>query len=187
MPVDIAYGFVDGGYLRKVAIVAQVPLLNPFTVIFHACNHAERKTKVKNTLKKLIYYDASPKSDKVANNDLLEYWRALAPSEGAQPKLEFRVNWGLSQPRQYTLNNAIAEDVLRCAAHGDLIVLVARGSGLTVAVEEAKRQGLSVIIAGARDLVNEVNVGESVIRSADFFVRIPIERELDDLCWFLPD
>ncbi len=185
--MDIAHGFVDGGYLREVAKAAQVPLLNPFVVIFDACNRAEWKTKVKNTLKNLIYYDASPKSNRVANNELLEYWRALAPSEVAQPELEFRRNWGLSQPRQDTLNNAIAEDVLRCTRHCNLAILVARGSGLEVAVEEAKRQGLSVIIAGARDLGDKVNVLESVVRVADLFVRIPSKWDSDDFCCYLPD
>lgn len=172
-----AYGFVDGGYLRKTAKDAAHPLLNPQAIIKRVvllpdvqswC--ADSITIQNVALARVIYYDARPDEDSETNPDLKEYWDAVELLPDTD--LGFGSTRGgvkKKAPRQKGVDTLIAVDMLVGAFTKlfSVAILLAGDADFVPVIYEVRRQGVMVVVTGW-----ERTLSDDLRRSADRFVAL---------------
>ena len=170
----VCYTFVDGGYVRALALARGLDALNPRKLATGLLEStpvqtwAYDPTKHPNAvLGRVTYYDAIPEGDD--GTDLKEYWRRIELLDDVH--LGFGALKGLKrQVRQKGVDALIAVDMLVGAFSGlfDIAVLVAGDADFIPVVEELKRRGVMVAVAASPD-----SLSEDLRRAADRFIELP--------------
>lgn len=174
----VAHVFIDGGYLREVARAHGCPFPNPRFVVNRlvsgpwvqswSANPAHHTNTI---FGRATFYDALP--DDGADQTLEKYWRAIELQEDMH--LGFGALRGLKRkPRQKGVDVLLAVDMLVGAFGGvfDVAILVAGDADFVPAVEEVKRRGVMVLVAG-----DSKSTAEDLLRAADRFVDIPSQGQ----------
>ncbi|HJP95747.1 MAG TPA: NYN domain-containing protein [Candidatus Saccharimonadales bacterium] len=180
----IAYGFVDGGYLRKLAENVRKPLVSPRRLVDRVvlspniqswCSDPMTHRNV--ALARVIYYDARPDDDSEVEQDIKDYWDAIELLQDTE--LGFGSTRGGTKkrpPRQKGVDTLIAVDMLVGAFTKlfSVAVLVAGDADFVPVVNEVKRRGVMVAVAAAQD-----SLSDDLKRAADRFFRIDLLSEAD--------
>lgn len=126
---------------------------------------------------RVAYYDAVPDDEQNRREDTEAYWRAIEVLPDVH--LGFGALRGLKRTmRQKGVDTLMAVDMLVGAFSGlfDIAVIVAGDADFVPVVEELKRRGVMVTVAGFPD-----SISQDLLRAADRFVEI---LRNDD--WFPP-
>ena len=180
----ICHVFIDGGYLRKEAEKWDKLNVHPLKLANKMVGHptvqgwANHPTAHQSTLLgRITYYDALPGKKKDAiedeenekeNAEREAYWRAIELLPDVH--LGFGELRGLKRPfRQKGVDTLIAVDVLVGAFSElfDVAVLVTGDADFTPVVEEVRRRGVMVAIAGV-----DGSVSDDLRRVADRYIEI---------------
>lgn len=157
-----SYCFVDGGYLRGEAKRAGKPLVNPrslaMQIVFSNLiqqwtspraedNLRQRAQSWSIGLARVLYYDARPDSETETPPLIKDYWREienLSDTDVAFGALRGRPR------RQKRVDGLIAVDMLVGTFTGlfEVAVLVAGDSDFVPVVNEVRRRGVMVVVAG---------------------------------------
>lgn len=174
----IAHVFIDGGYLRALARARPGVLVNPRILAEKLVESGEVKTwaydpsAVRNALLgRVVYYDALPQDGEQAA-DLEEYWQAIELLQDVH--LGFGSLKGLKKKlRQKGVDTLLAVDLLVGAFSSlfDIAILVAGDADFVPVVEEAKRRGVMVTLAGSPSTPG-ATVADELRRAADRFVDV---------------
>ena len=170
-----AYGFVDGAYLRELALDAGVPLLDPKRVLHIALSGAMPKIydpghPASLNLGRVVYYDAQSEDETEVLQSLRDYWDALE----LLPDTHLGFGWVRSKKRkrprrQKAVDTLIAVEML-VGAFNELFpvaVLVAGDADYVPVINEVKRLGvLTVVAASPKSIADELK------RAADRFFEI---------------
>jgi uncharacterized LabA/DUF88 family protein len=172
-----AYGFVDGGYLRKKASDYSQPLLDPQAIVKRLVHLPKvqswcgEPTIIRNVaLARVIYYDARPDDDSDINSDLKEYWDAIELLPDTD--LGFgSLRGGVKKrpPRQKGVDTLIAVDMLVGAFTKlySIAILLAGDADFVPVVYEVRRQGVMVVVAGWDN-----SMSDDLRRSADRYISL---------------
>ena len=170
-----AQGFVDGGYVRKLAqeCVGQgEPILpRPASLITFAAKAAAVSDWIPRPallagggihVQRTTYYDGRPDDDGEVDADILEYWEAIELLEDTQ--LGFGMVRGEKPPRQKAVDTLLATDLLVGAFTSlfEIAILLAGDQDYVPVVIEAKRQGVMVVV-----MAEEASLGDELRRAAD--------------------
>lgn len=146
-----AHGFVDGGYLRELALSGRLDLPNPRLLVQNGLNEhqigswaSDRTRPSLISLTRVTYYDARP--DGAASSPGIEkYWDAIERLPDTQ--LGFGTIRGRKR-RQKKVDSLIAVDMLVGAFTQvyQVGVLVAGDADFVPVVEEVKRRGVMVAL-----------------------------------------
>lgn len=173
-----AYGFVDGGYLRKGAQRGfQCEFLNPQAIVWHSIREGGFGHSVEWDVARVLYYDAEPDGEdptkvSVADQQLQKYFARVE----ALPDTECRFGYIRGRPsrkgrQQKAVDVQLTVDLLVRAFDRlcDLAVLIAGDADYVPLVHEAKRRGVQVIVAGFDD----GSINELLETEADRCFRFP--------------
>ncbi len=177
-----AHGFVDGAYLRQLALSADCDLVNPRQLVRNIVQDnrlqmwarfdvSERTT----VLTRVTYYDASPEEESEIPAGLVAYWNAveLLPSTD----LGFGTLRGRSRRRprrQKGVDTLLAVDML-VGAFTDIFsvaILVTGDADFVPVVNEVRRRGVAVAVAAEAS-----TLAEDLKRSADLYLAIGPQLE----------
>lgn len=172
-----AHGFVDGGYLRKLAEKFRVPLVDPRTLVSNVVNtsqvqawgvlpHAPGDV----CLTRVIYYDARPDEDGEEGSEIRDYWDAIELLHDTELGFgSLRGGTKRRPPRQKGVDTLLAVDMLVGAFTGlySVAILVAGDADFVPVVNEVRRRGVMVVLAS-----NEQDMARDLRRAADRFVPI---------------
>ena len=171
----LAYTFVDGGYVRMVARESTKMLPNPLVLGNGLVKSGQVQTWAYNRsvaenafLGRITYYDAMPEEATTRNADVEEYWKAIELLDDVH--LGFGALRGLKKRmRQKGVDTLIAVDMLVGAfsALFDIAILVAGDADFVPVVEEVKRRGVMVAVAGSA-----ASVADDLRRAADRYIEL---------------
>jgi uncharacterized LabA/DUF88 family protein len=175
MHPHLAHVFIDGGYLRMLAREHSGRLVHPRNLATVLMNSGPVQTWAFNPgqhpnafLGRVVYYDAIPDDKQNQKEDVEEYWRIVELLEDVH--LGFGALRGLKRNmRQKGVDTLMAVDMLVGAFSGlfDIAILVAGDADFVPVVEEVKRRGVMVAVAGFSK-----SVSEDLRRVADRFIEI---------------
>ena len=177
----ICHFFIDGGYLRKEAAERwSTANVNPRNLATRVTGHptvqswAAVSTTAHNALLgRVTYYDGLPDDGEESEHE--EYWRAIELLPDVH--LGFGALRGLGRRvRQKGVDTLIAVDMLVGAFSGifDMAVLVSGDADFTPVVEEVRRRGVMVAVAGV-----STSVSGDLRRVADRYIEL-------DSQWVMP-
>jgi uncharacterized LabA/DUF88 family protein len=146
------HAFVDGAYLRRLAVEAKRPLPNPRDLVVYAlgreplvdwCTQGGEGKFVR--LDRLSYYDARPEPSEPISEMLQSYWDAIE----LLPDCDLGFGNLRGRPRhrrQKGVDTLIAVDMLAGAFDHifDVAILVAGDADFVPIVQEVKRRGIKV-------------------------------------------
>lgn len=171
----VCYAFIDGGYLRALAQEWGMDAPNPRKLATGLAESgpvqtwAFDPTKHPNALlARISYYDALPNDTAQKNSELEEYWKAIEVLDDVH--LGFGALKGLKRKvRQKGVDALVAVDMLVGAFSElfDIAILVAGDADFVPVVEEVKRRGVMVAIAGSK-----TSVADDLRRAADRFIEV---------------
>lgn len=172
----LAYVFIDGAYLRKLAHDRNLKAPNPLHVGQELVRHGKVQTWAYDPsrdpnalLGRITYYDAIPDDEDTLHPELDEYWKAIELLDDVH--LGFGALKGLKKNklRQKGVDALIAVDMLAGAFSNlfDIAILLAGDADFVPIVEEVKRRGVMVSIAA--DLAS---LSDELRRSADRILEI---------------
>ncbi|HKX30648.1 MAG TPA: NYN domain-containing protein [Blastocatellia bacterium] len=180
-----AFGFVDGGYVRKRASEAGADLINPRALIQRIVNLpllqgwcATPQTVQNVGAARVIYYDARPDNDTEISEDLKEYWDAVELLEDTDLGFgSMRGGTTKKPPRQKGVDTLIAVDMLvgSFTKLFAVAILVAGDADFVPILNEVRRQGVMVVVAAW-----EKSTSADLKRAADRF--LPLEPFSDTAC-----
>ena len=170
----ICHVFIDGGYLREEAAERwSTANVNPRNLATRLVGHpgvqswaAVSTTRHNALLGRVTYYDGLPDDGEESEHEA--YWRALELLPDVH--LGFGALRGLQRRvRQKGVDTLIAVDMLVGAFSElfDVAVLVAGDADFTPVVEEVRRRGVMVVIAGV-----DGSVSDDLRRVADRYIEI---------------
>lgn len=148
------HAFVDGAYLRSLALRHGRPLPNPLALVLGAIGRSALKEWCYRTpdgsiveIARLTYYDARPDESEGASPNLSSYWDAIETLNDCD--LGFGSLRGRPR-RQKGVDSLIAVDMLTGAFDQifDVAVLVAGDADFVPVVQEVKRRGALVGLIG---------------------------------------
>lgn len=188
----IAYVFIDGGYLRRIAWDNNRPLYNPRKIAERVVSHknvqawpAGPYTANNVHLARITYYDGRP--DEEEDRELTDYWNAIE----LLPDTELGFGSVRGRPRrQKAVDTLIAVDMIVGAFNKlfSVAVLISGDFDFVPVVDEVRRLGVMVTIAA-----EEESLAEDLRRAADRFVPIKLSPEtqacvmkVDDRSWDPP-
>jgi hypothetical protein len=170
------HAFVDGAYLRRLAVEARRPLPNPKELVVNAigrdplvdwCTRGGEGKFVR--LDRLSYYDARPEANEPISETLQSYWDAIELLPDCD--LGFgRLRGRPRHRRQKGVDTLIAVDMLSGAFDHifDIAILVTGDADFVPVVQEVKRRGVKVgLIAESGSTSNELQ------RAVDRFYLFP--------------
>lgn len=170
----LAYVFIDGGYLRRLAWDRNRPLYEPrkMAELLVKRQVIQSWTAIEGSLfnvrlARVIYYDAKPADgDEGRDQELADYWDAIELLPDTE--LGFGSVRG-RPPRQKAVDTLIAVDLLVGAFTNlfSVALLVTGDSDFVPVVDEARRRGVMVAVAA-----EEKSLAEDLRRAADRFVLI---------------
>jgi uncharacterized LabA/DUF88 family protein len=170
----VAQVFIDGGYSRMLAREIGGPLVHPRKLADVLVESTQVQTWAFNPtqhpnafLGRVAYYDAIPE-DLAKRAEVEDYWRAVELLNDVH--LGFGALRGLKRNmRQKGVDTLMAVDMLVGAFSGvfDIAVLVAGDADFVPVVEEMKRRGVMVTVAGF-----SASVSEDLRRAADRFIEV---------------
>lgn len=180
-----AFGFVDGGYIRKRAVDAGEALINPQAL-------AKRVVGLPNVqdwcgtphsvgniaLARIIYYDARPDNEADVSEELKEYWDAVELLPDTELGFgTMRGGTNKKPPRQKGVDTLIAVDMLVGAFTKlfSVAILIAGDADFVPVLNEVRRQGVMVVVAAW-----ENSISQELKRAADRFY--PLEPLTDHGC-----
>ena len=173
MHPHLAHVFVDGGYLRVLAREHNQLLVNPRDLASQLMKSGAVQTWAFNPgqdpnafLGRVQYYDALPDDASPQKEESEAYWREVEKLEDVH--LGFGALRGLKRNmRQKGVDTLMAVDMLVGAFSGlfDIAVLVAGDADFVPVVEEVKRRGVMVAVAGVRS-----SLADDLLRAADRFI-----------------
>lgn len=146
------HAFVDGAYLRRLAVDARRPLPHPRELVVNAlgreplvdwCTRGGEGKFVR--LDRLSYYDARPEPNEPISESLQSYWDAIELLSDCD--LGFGSLRGRPRHRrQKGVDTLIAVDMLAGAFDHifDVAILVAGDADFVPVVQEVKRRGVKV-------------------------------------------
>ena len=179
-----AHAFADGGYLRRLAHDAKVPLVDPMNLarVIVGCNAVQTWAgqEQSTVLTRTTYYDARP-DEEAQSTELAEYWAAVELLPDTDLGFgSLRGGGNRRAPRQKGVDTLIAVDMLVGAFTKifDLAVVIAGDADFVPVLEEVRRCGVKTIVAA-----EESSVSQDLRRAADRFVKIG--RVLGE-AWFPP-
>ncbi len=180
----IAYAFIDGGYLRRIAWDNKRPLYNPRKIAERVVSHknvqawpAGPYTANNVHLARITYYDGRPdEPDEEEDKELTDYWSAIE----LLPDTALGFGSVRGRPRrQKAVDTLIAVDMLVGAFTKlfSVAVLISGDSDFVPVVDEVRRLGVMVTIAA-----EEESLAEDLRRAADRFVPITLSPEETNTC-----
>jgi uncharacterized LabA/DUF88 family protein len=130
------------------------------------------------TLARTTYYDGRPDDDAAISEDLRNYWAAIELLSDTQ--LGFGSTRGGTNrrpPRQKGVDSLIAVDMLVGAFTNlfSVAVLVAGDADFVPVVNEVKRRGVMVVVAGATSPA-AVSISDELRRAADRYYPLDPQR-----------
>ena len=168
-----AHAFVDGAYLRHLARSLGRPLVDPHQLMGHISRNgviqrwgAPTAGTINTVLTRTVYYDARPDSDAEADQNLVDYWRAIE----LLPDTELGFGSLRGRPRrQKGVDTLIAVDMLVGAFEKlfSVAILAAGDADFVPVVREVRRRGVMVAVAAA-----EGSLADELRRAADRIVVI---------------
>lgn len=177
----LAYVFIDGGYLRALAVERSLGLLHPRVLGRGVVESGPVQTWAHDPtthpnalLGRITYYDALPDHEGDGSNDSETYWNAIEVLDDVH--LGFGALRGLKRKvRQKGVDTLIAVDMLVGAFSGlfDIAVLVAGDADFVPVVEEVKRSGVMVAVAASA-----TSLSKHLRRVADRFIDLPQGSQL---------
>ena len=162
MARNIVHAFVDGAYLRRLAVNSSRPLPQPRSLVVGAIGRGSlaewcsddpiRPSSV--MLSRLIYYDARPDSGASESENLKSYWKAIELLPDCD--LGFGSLRGRNR-RQKGVDTLIAVDMLSGAFDKvfTVAILVAGDADFVPVVQEVKRRGVMVGLIGEPSSTSE--------------------------------
>lgn len=172
-----AYGFVDGGYLRKVAEEHSLPLVDPHNLVENVVSRQGYSFDKSTRLVRVIYYDARPDNESEIPEELERYWDAIELL--ADTHLGFGSLRGKSRkrpPRQKAVDTLLAVDMLVGAftENYSVAVLVSGDADFVPVIKEVQRRGPTVIVAAERKTAST-----ELIQAADRFTELQPDSSAD--------
>lgn len=170
----LAHGFVDGGYLRKVAEAGGVALPNPSLLVSEIIHRPEIQNWCapayaphSMALARTTYYDGKPDDEATASEELQNYWKAIELLPDTQLGFgSVRQGTKTKPPRQKGVDTLIAVDMLVGAFTNlfSVAVLIAGDADFVPVINEVKRRGVMVVVAAA-----SASISDDLKRAADRF------------------
>lgn len=174
----LAHVFIDGGYLRGLAKAHRGKLVNPRAIAEVLANSTQVQTWAHDPgrhpnalLGSIHFYDAIPEADQGRREEIEAYWRAVELLQDVH--LGFGALRGLKRNmRQKGVDTLLAVDMLVGAFSGlfDIAVLLAGDADFVPVIEELKRRGVMVAVAGVSS-----SVSEDLRRVSDRFIEISLD------------
>lgn len=171
----LAYVFVDGGYLRVLARETTRMLANPLVLANGLVHSTQIQTWAYNRgvaenafLGRITYYDALPDDPANQNVEVEKYWKAIELLSDVH--LGFGSLRGLKKKvRQKGVDTLMAVDMLVGAFSSlfDIAILVAGDADFVPVVEEVKRRGIMVAVAGSPG-----SMSDDLRRAADRYIEV---------------
>ena len=171
----LVHVFIDGGYLRALGRAHKNTLVNPRSLAEVLVKSGEVQTWAYDPgrnpnalLGRVHFYDAIPEGDQARRDDIEAYWRAVELLQDMH--LGFGALRGLKRTmRQKGVDTLLTVDMLVGAFSGlfDIAILVAGDADFVPVVEEVKRRGVMVALAGV-----DSSVSEDLRRASDRFIGI---------------
>jgi uncharacterized LabA/DUF88 family protein len=175
----LAHVFIDGGYLRALAKDLHGKLIDPRRLAMLLCDHRQIQSWAQNRyqgtgtlLGRINYYDALP-DQRPASAATESYWKAIELEDDVH--LGFGALRGLQRKmRQKGVDTLLAVDMLVGAFSSlfDVAILLAGDADFVPVVEEVRRRGVMVVIAGVN-----ASVSDDLRRVADRFIDIPVNED----------
>ncbi|MEL6110127.1 MAG: NYN domain-containing protein [Planctomycetota bacterium] len=162
-----AFGFVDGGYLRKRAEDNSKPLPDPWALPMKVLGSQGYGFTKSCSLQRVTYYDAAPDSMTDVPEHLSDYWDAVELIDDVHLGFGYlRGGKRKKPPRQKAVDTLLTVDMLVGAFTGiyTIAILVAGDADFVPVVNEVQRRGAMVILAGT-----ERTVSNELKRSVDRF------------------
>jgi len=168
-----AHGFVDGGFVRRVAKDNGAQLVDPRNLLLAIITHGDVNDagEIRIALRRVTYYDARPDEAVDVPQGMADYWSAIELLPDAQLGFGSLRGGGKARqkPRQKGVDTLIAVDMLVGAVSDlfDVAVLVAGDADFVPVVDEVRRRGVQVIVAA-----HPASLSEDLKRAADRFLAI---------------
>ena len=163
------YTYIDGAYLRDQGKNASIPFPNPRMVVYRILGSLSElggpMAGAPPLLRRTSFYDAAP-SDSSASSELEQYWLFVEN----QPETDLRFGDVRGKPaRQKGVDVLLAVDMLSAALRQliDVAILISGDADFVPLVNEVRRQGVTVVVAGVT-----ATTSEELRRAADRFVAI---------------
>lgn len=164
------YVFIDGGYVRARLRELKLPLLHPADLASRLVDTPALRALTPNVpfmASRVNYYDAFAEGE-LRRVDVENYWSAIELLPNVH--LGFGELRGLQRKvRQKGVDTLIAVDMVVGAFSGtyQMGILVAGDADFVPVLEEVKRRGVSVVVAGW-----SVSLAQELQRAADRYIEI---------------
>jgi uncharacterized LabA/DUF88 family protein len=179
-----AHSFIDGAYLRRAAKEAHLHLVDPLalskSIIFDQAviqDWCADPRAIRSTgLARVIYYDARPDDDSELDPNLKSYWDAIELLRDTQLGFgSLRGGNKKKPPRQKGVDTLIAVDMLVGAFTNlfSVALLVAGDADFVPIINEVRRRGVMVVVAG----MDDGTFSDELKRSADRHLMIKATRD----------